>query len=63
MATPKTPPPTPAEFEARMNAIFSKGYDPEGAHSQADDLLIETLAALGYKKGAAIFTKAERWYS
>lgn len=62
MATQKIPPPTPAEFEAKMKAIFSKGYDPERAHGQADDLLIETLITLGYKKGAAIFTKAERWY-
>lgn len=46
-----------------MKAIFSKGYEPEMAHGQADDLLIETLIALGYKKGTAIFTKAERWYS
>jgi hypothetical protein len=62
MAPPKTPPPTPAEFEAKMKAIFKKGYDPEAAHVQADELLVETLAALGYKKGAATFSNAEKWY-
>ena len=54
---------TPEEFAKRMREIFASGYDPERAHGDADDLLCEVLASLGYKEGVDTFRQATRWYA
>lgn len=55
---------SPKEAEKRMLEIFSPaGYDNEGAHSKADDLLCEILISWGYKDAVGIFLAAEKWYA
>lgn len=59
---------TPQEFAAKMREIFhtkngEPRYDPEQAHIQADKLLGDLLAELGYGDGVAIFQKGTKWYS
>lgn len=50
------------DFADKMKAIFEKN-DPEIAHGEADVLMCETLAKLGYTDGVRIFTQSEKWYS
>jgi hypothetical protein len=51
-----------AEFAMRMRecADICKA-DPEAGHSDADQLMCETLRALGYGEGVAIFETMETW--
>ena len=60
------------KFKEAMEAIFagghknsenSTGYDIEGAHSEADDLMCQLLEELGYEEGVKIFKNAEKWYA
>ena len=52
---------TPKEFEAEMREITKD--DPETAHINADDLMLNLLTQLGYGDGVKIFENMERWYS
>lgn len=54
--------PTPAEFAARMRAAVP-GDDTEAEHMAADRLMCETLRAMGYGDGVAVFEASHRWYS
>lgn len=40
-----------------------KNGDTEMAHSQADDLLCEFLAALGYADVVAEYEKVDKWFA
>jgi hypothetical protein len=61
---------SPEEFARRMADIYpqpepifqKKGYDIEGAHFKADELLAEMLTSLGYGEGADMFLAATKWY-
>ena len=51
-----------AEFAAKMATIFpDTGYDNEGAHRQADDLMVEVLQSIGYDLDK--FKEAHIWYA
>jgi len=40
------------------------GFDPESAHVKADQLMCQTLTALGYEEGALIFAESlTKWSS
>jgi len=55
---------TPARFEDEMIRISKiPGYDPEGKHGRADDLMCKVLDSLGYGAGVKIFQDMEKWYS
>ena len=53
---------TPEEFAQQMKKIF-ENKDLEVAHAEADDLMIEVISSLGYKKGVEIFSSNEKWYA
>ena len=57
---------TPADFLARMQALFAPddyGYvDSEKAHRAADELLWQTLKRLGYSEGVDFMENQELWY-
>lgn len=46
----------------RMKDLQQYG-DPEGAHSQADDLLCEVLIALGERDLVEEWRKVPKWYA
>ncbi len=48
------------QLRERLAAIFTKPYDPEGAHADADDLLIEYIADAEVKR---IYDQATLWYA
>jgi len=59
---------TPDEFYEKMEDIT--GFDglryfcdPEGSHSQADDLLCEVLREMGYGAGIVLFENMPKWYA
>lgn len=55
---------SPAEFEAKMLDLQARfRNDEEAFHGAADDLLVETLTALGYGDGCKIFENTPKWYS
>lgn len=54
---------TPEKFKQRMAEFFKEGYDKEGAHGNADDLMCKVLRELGYEEGVEIFETADKWYS
>jgi len=58
---------TKEEFEQRMKEIEDKFdndvYDEEKAHFEADKLIMECLASLGYINGVAIFEQLPKWYA
>ena len=57
-------PMTPEQFKSKMGDIFPvAGYDEEGAHSMADDVILDLLRQLGYGEGADIFDDANKWYA
>jgi hypothetical protein len=39
------------------------GFDPEGEHAHADDILCELLTALGYTEVVAEYKKIRKWYA
>ena len=52
------------KFKEAMENIFpDDGYDTEGAHGMADDLMCQLLEELGYEEGVKIFKNAEKWYA
>jgi hypothetical protein len=52
------------KFKEAMENIFpDDGYDAEGAHLEADDLMCQLLEELGYEEGVKIFKNAEKWYA
>jgi 5'-deoxynucleotidase YfbR-like HD superfamily hydrolase len=53
---------TPEEFAEKMKEI-EISFDPEKAHSKADDLLCAVLRELGYEDGIKIFEEMEKWYA
>lgn len=53
---------TPEQFLARM-AVIAEDDDQESAHCDADDLLCEVLASLGFGDGVAIFAAMPKWYA
>ena len=55
---------SPQEFNLEMLRIKNESGDsPEEAHSRMDDLLCNTLVALGYGAGIEVFKNQEMWYS
>ena len=57
-------PMTPEDFKKKMGDLFPHtGYDEEGAHGDADDLMLDLLRQLGYGEGADIFDDASKWYA
>lgn len=53
---------TPEEFRDRMTAVMATA-DVEVRHGDGDSLMCELLKQLGYGDGAAIFERAQKWYS
>lgn len=53
---------SPEEFCDRMSKLAEIG-DKEASHSKMDDLLLETLDAIGYSGGVSVFKNAEKYYS
>lgn len=54
----------PANVKEKMIELFIQyGDNPEQFHIQADELLCDTLRALGYDSAVKIFENADRWYS
>ena len=53
---------SPKEFAARMEKL-AMNTDLEGMHSDMDDLMCETLKALGYEEGIEIFENTDKWYA
>lgn len=53
---------TDKQLAARLEALIGM-RDIEDAHGQADDLLVETLRALGYKRAMAMYERVEKWYA
>lgn len=56
---------TPAEFTLRMKELanMAEHEDEEVAHGKADQLMTDTLTALGYKEGCDIFDDMPKWYA
>jgi hypothetical protein len=59
---------TPEEFKAAMIDLFGEYpegecYDEEDAHYEADVLMINLLAELGYGDGVELFKRASKWYA
>lgn len=56
---------TPEEFTLKMKefANMAEHEDEEIAHGKADELMTNTLAALGYKEGCDIFDDMPKWYA
>ena len=42
---------------------LQKSGDPEGAHSQADDVLCDLLRAVGYGDVVVAWEAVDRWYA
>lgn len=58
---------TPYEFKQMMEGIFGavperEQYNIPDAHQDADELMIEALADLGYGDGVDLFIRATKWY-
>lgn len=56
---------TPAEFTLQMKELanMAEHEDEEVAHGKADQLMTDTLTALGYKEGCDIFDDMPKWYA
>ena len=55
---------TPAEFSLQMKELAKMTEeDEEIAHGKADQLMTDTLTALGYKEGCDIFDDMPKWYA
>lgn len=53
---------TPQEFAEKMESL-TMNIDTEGMHWDMDDLMCETLKALGYEEGVEIFENTLKWYA
>jgi hypothetical protein len=54
---------SPTDFATRMQFIQSQSSkDREGAHSDADELLVAVLRELGYGKGCDVYERMVKWY-
>ncbi len=58
----------PAEFAARMRAIFPHAgteadQGDEDSHTEGDRLMGEVLRSLGYGDGVDVFEAAAKWYA
>ena len=53
---------TPDEFRVRMKEIAVK-YEAEEGHMEADKLILDLLATLGYGRGVEIFRRISKWYA
>ena len=55
---------SPTEFSDKMWRIkIRRDSTPEYNHIDADELMCELLADLGYGEGVRYFREIERWYS
>ena len=57
---------TPEEFAMKMQEcsdLAVKHGEEETAHGTADQLMTDTLTALGYKEGCDIFDDMPKWYA
>lgn len=54
---------TPEEFAERMKEIKETSVDEEEVHGRMDDLMADTLKALGYREGIKIFNSTPKWYA
>ena len=56
--------PNDDEFLKRMAEAYELSKkDPEEAHINADEILIDIAKRAGYKKTAALFDEMCKWYS
>lgn len=54
----------PDEFLAELKAIKHRQEgDPETCHIEMDEILCQTLSALGYDEGIKYFRTTPKWYS
>ena len=53
---------TPQEFAEKMRELSEMNY-VESAHGPMDNLMCETLKALGYGEGVEIFENTDKWYA
>lgn len=53
---------SPEDFAKRMVKIAALD-DTEGAHCDADNLMVDLLDDLGYGEGVATFRGMARWYA
>ena len=53
----------PDGFADQMRQLADGGYDPEGFHTNADNLLCSLLKNLGYTEGIKIFEMHTKWYA
>lgn len=55
---------TPKNFAAKAKKIIKEHRgDAEVRHSKLDELMEETLEALGFKEGVAVIRATTRWYA
>lgn len=57
---------TPEEFRDKMVRLYDKprsDLDIDTEHEEADRIMCQILAALGYGAGVMIFREAPKWYS
>ena len=63
---------TPEDFTSLINQIargatadwHKKGEgDPEQAHHDADDLIVEVMESLGYHEGIKVYRDMVKWFS
>lgn len=60
----KKNPPSPAEFKQKIANICKKyKNDQEDRHAEMDLYICETMEALGYGEGIAIFRGSPKWYA
>lgn len=48
---------------AKLNDICEKNYDPEEAHGDADDALLEFITSNNDERAKKIFDSIEKWYA
>lgn len=51
------------EYSEKMRVCVNQNYDPEMAHSNADDLLIEFLDKLGFTDITYLYAQVKKWYA
>ena len=60
-------PKTPDEFLAELKKIKTQCYDHEDdvekCHIEMDELLCQTLSALGYDEGVNYYRMTPKWYA
>lgn len=53
---------TPEQFASEVRRI-AQSSDEENRHMDADKLLCDVLASLGYGEGVKVYVEMEKWYA